>query len=141
MFIQNSVIMGVNIKELPAILAFCLLVGVSVLIYMFTDLPLVWVFLWLGALGWLILHFYTTKIQKEIDEKNKDVIFDIDPPSEIIKKQDFSPPRQAKIIIEGKMPQLVNVHQKIVTRENVFIGYRKQNNEDGVCLENQIEYM
>ena len=61
--------------EIPAILAFFLLVGASIAIYKFTDVPLIWAFLGLGCLGWLILHIYTAKVQKEIDEKNKDVIF------------------------------------------------------------------
>jgi len=130
-----------NIKEFPAILVFCLLVGASVLIHMFTDVPLVVTFLGLGCMGWIILHFYTIKLQKEIDEKNKNMIFDIDPASEIIEKQRFSPPLKARVKVDGKSPQLVNVYQKIVTRENVFIGYRKQNNEDGVCLEGQIDYL
>jgi len=128
-------------SEIHAVLALLVLLGVSFVVSKVLAFPFVFVFIGLGSLGWGVLHICEIKLRKQIEEKNK-VVFDISPETVVLNREQFDPPISAVFIDKDNQRCLVDVVQRITTRDHIFIGFRKkENNEEGVCLEGDIEFI
>lgn len=127
-------------NELAGILGLALVVIVSFVVAQVSSVSFILAFLIIAGTAWGGLHLREVQLRKEIASR-AELVFDIQPEEVVLKREKFEPPLIALTKEKDGEVYEVEVVQRITTKDNIFVGFRKMGDgQEGVALESDLDF-